>query len=70
VADRAALEQRFAEADAAYPGEDVPVPPWWGGYRITPDAMEFWQGRIGRMHDRLRYERADGGRWRRTRLQP
>ena len=69
VADRAALEQRFAEADAAHPGEDVPVPPWWGGYRIAPDVMEFWQGRMGRMHDRLRYERA-GARWERTRLQP
>ncbi|MCX6391278.1 MAG: pyridoxamine 5'-phosphate oxidase [Actinobacteria bacterium] len=69
VADRAALEQRFAEADAKYPGEDVPVPPWWGGYRIAPEAMEFWQGRMGRMHDRLRYER-DGVRWDRVRLQP
>jgi pyridoxamine 5'-phosphate oxidase len=69
VADRPALEQRFAEADAAHPGEDVPVPPWWGGYRVVPDAIEFWQGRTGRMHDRLRYER-DGAQWRRTRLQP
>ena len=69
VADRAALEQRFAEADAEYPGEDVPVPPWWGGYRIAPEAMEFWQGRMGRMHDRLRYTRV-GARWERVRLQP
>ena len=69
VADRATLEQRFAEADAAHPGEDVPVPPWWGGYRIAPEAMEFWQGRMGRMHDRLRYTR-DGVRWQRVRLQP
>lgn len=69
IADRPALERQFNEADAAHPGEDIPVPPWWGGYRITPDAMEFWQGRTGRMHDRLRYER-DGGIWTRTRLQP
>ncbi len=69
IADRAALERQFAEADAAHPGEDIPVPPWWGGYRIVPDAMEFWQGRTGRMHDRLRYER-DGARWERSRLQP
>jgi pyridoxamine 5'-phosphate oxidase len=69
IADRPALEQRFVDADAAHPGEDIPVPPWWGGYRITPTAMEFWQGRIGRMHDRLRYER-DGSAWVRTRLQP
>lgn len=69
VADRAALERQFQEADAAHPGEDVPVPPWWGGYRVVPSAIEFWQGRTGRMHDRLRYER-DGSRWDRVRLQP
>ncbi len=69
IADRAALERQFSEADAAHPGEDVPVPPWWGGYRVVPDAIEFWQGRVGRMHDRLRYER-DGARWDRVRLQP
>ena len=48
VDDRAALEAAFAEADAAHPGEDVPVPPWWGGYRVIPDRIEFWQGRTGR----------------------
>ena len=45
------------------------MPPWWGGYRIAPEAMEFWQGRMGRMHDRLRYTRV-GARWERVRLQP
>ncbi|MGI9117338.1 MAG: pyridoxamine 5'-phosphate oxidase [Gaiellales bacterium] len=69
IADRPALERQFDEADAAHPGEDVPVPPWWGGYRVVPDAIEFWQGRTGRMHDRLRYERKDA-HWRRERLQP
>ena len=69
VDDRAALEAAFAEADAAHPGEDVPVPPWWGGYRVIPDRIEFWQGRTGRMHDRLAYTR-DEGRWLRLRLQP
>ena len=69
VDDRAALEAAFAEADAAHPGEDVPVPPWWGGYRVIPDRIEFWQGRTGRMHDRLAYTR-DEGRWTRMRLQP
>jgi pyridoxamine 5'-phosphate oxidase len=69
VDDRASLEARFAEADAAHPGDDVPVPPWWGGYRVVPDAIEFWQGRMGRMHDRLRYERFGAG-WTRVRLQP
>jgi pyridoxamine 5'-phosphate oxidase len=69
VADRPALEQAFAEADAAHPGEDIPVPPWWGGYRVIPDRIEFWQGRTGRMHDRLVYVR-EGGRWGLSRLQP
>jgi len=69
VDGREALEAQFAEADAAHPGDDVPVPPWWGGYRVVPDAIEFWQGRLGRMHDRLRYERSGAG-WTRVRLQP
>lgn len=69
IDDRAALERQFAEADAAHPGEDIPVPPWWGGYRVIPERIEFWQGRLGRMHDRLVYQR-DGRRWERSRLQP
>ncbi len=69
VPDRAALEQRFADAEATYPGEDIPVPPWWGGYRVIPTTIEFWQGRTGRMHDRLHYTRS-GSRWTRLRLQP
>lgn len=69
IDDRSALEAQFAAADAAHPGDDVPVPPWWGGYRVVPDAIEFWQGRLGRMHDRLRYERSGAG-WTRVRLQP
>ncbi len=69
IADRAALEARFAAADAAHPGDDVPVPPWWGGYRVAPAAIEFWQGRTGRLHDRLRFSR-EGATWSRARLQP
>lgn len=69
VSGRPELEGQFHDADAAHPGDDVPVPPWWGGYRVVPDAVEFWQGRTGRMHDRLRYERAGDG-WSRVRLQP
>ena len=52
-----------------FEGADVPRPPHWGGYRLVPRAIEFWQGRPDRMHDRLRYTRA-GGRWRRARLAP
>ena len=69
IASRQELEQQFASADAEHPGEDVPVPPWWGGYAIQPTAIEFWQGRMGRMHDRLSYTR-EGRKWSLTRLQP
>lgn len=69
IANRQELEQQFASADAEHPGEDVPVPPWWGGYAIQPTAIEFWQGRMGRVHDRLSYTR-EGPKWSLTRLQP
>lgn len=69
IADRASLETRHAELDAQYPGDSVPLPPHWGGYRVTPDAYEFWQGRPSRLHDRLRYS-PDGGAWRIERLAP
>lgn len=62
------LNEAYAAADAAYP-EDVPVPEGWGGYAVVPDAVEFWQGRRNRMHDRLRYRR-DGDGWVIERLAP
>lgn len=62
------LEQRYAAAEAAYP-EEVPVPDEWGGYVVVPDAVEFWQGRRNRMHDRLRYRR-EGDSWVVERLAP
>lgn len=67
--DRAELERRHREFMARYPEGNVPRPPHWGGYRLVPDAWEFWQGRPGRLHDRLRYRRAVGG-WVRDRLSP
>ena len=70
VADRAELERRAAEIEERFAGvDDVPLPPFWGGYRVVPTAIEFWQGRQDRLHDRVRYERGDGG-WRRERLGP
>ena len=70
--DRAALEARFADAEARFDGEDVPCPPHWGGFRLVPDTIELWQGRPNRLHDRLRYSRdpdAASG-WRIERLSP
>ena len=68
VGSREELDDAWAAADAAYPDE-VPVPDEWGGFRVEPDAVEFWQGRPGRMHDRLVY-RLDGDSWSVHRLAP
>jgi len=67
VADRAALEQRFAEAEKL--GDSPRRPAHWGGYRLTPVSLEFWQGRPNRLHDRLLYTRAGDG-WMISRLAP
>ncbi|MFI5676626.1 pyridoxamine 5'-phosphate oxidase [Streptomyces cellulosae] len=71
IAGRAGLDSAYAELAARYPeGEQVPVPPHWGGFRVAPRTVEFWQGRENRLHDRLRYVvEADGG-WRVERLSP
>jgi pyridoxamine 5'-phosphate oxidase len=71
--DRAALERDFAATEARFAdGGPVPLPDHWGGYRVVPDALEFWQGRPSRLHDRIRYRRADSapGGWARERLSP
>jgi len=69
IASRAALEARERECREKY-GENPPRPPHWGGYRLAPDRIEFWQGRPSRLHDRIRYTRAGGSDWRIDRLSP
>jgi pyridoxamine 5'-phosphate oxidase len=69
IPGRAALEDAYAEAEARF-GEDPPLPPWWGGYALSPDRVEFWQNRPNRLHDRFRYTREAGGAWRLERLAP
>ena len=69
VASRAELERSYAEVEARFEGTDVSAPPHWGGYRVAPERIEFWQGRGGRMHDRLVYVR-EGTGWTTQRLAP
>jgi pyridoxamine 5'-phosphate oxidase len=70
IANREELERRYAEAESRFAGEaEVPLPPFWGGYRLVPDVVELWHGRQNRLHDRIRYDRA-GDAWRRARLAP
>ncbi len=74
VPDHQWLQQRDAEFREKFPDKgqpgDVPLPPNWGGYRLVPDAYEFWQGRPNRLHDRFEYRRGENGDWRISRLSP
>ncbi|HEX3272233.1 MAG TPA: pyridoxamine 5'-phosphate oxidase [Ktedonobacterales bacterium] len=68
--DRGPLEARYEELRAQYEGHEVPRPPFWGGFRVVPETVEFWQGRVNRLHDRLRYRRQGDGSWVIERLSP
>jgi pyridoxamine 5'-phosphate oxidase len=69
LAGREDLDRRYAELEREYDGRDVPLPPHWGGFRLRPEAIEFWQHRDNRLHDRIRYTRAREG-WRSELLSP
>lgn len=68
--ERAELERRLAEYEAKYPGEDIPRPPHWHGYRVIPEHFEFWQSMPFRLHDRTLFTRAAGGDWTTGKLYP
>jgi pyridoxamine 5'-phosphate oxidase len=71
VASRAALEERYRQAEERFADrEQIPAPPGWGGLRVRPETVEFWQGRASRLHDRLRFRRTEGGDWVVERLAP
>jgi pyridoxamine 5'-phosphate oxidase len=69
LASREELERRYAKLEREYEGREIPLPPHWGGYRLRPEAIEFWEHRENRLHDRIRYTRAREG-WRRELLAP
>lgn len=70
IDNRTILEQRMQELAVEYTDQEVPRPPTWGGYRLTPTVIEFWKGRQNRLHDRLRYCLQEDGRWLIERLSP
>ncbi len=70
VKDRAALEEKWRQLESEYAGQEIPRPPFWGGYLLSPERIEFWQGRPNRLHDRFCYTRQQGKTWLIERLSP
>lgn len=70
LADRSALERQFEEVRRRFGDQPVPCPPDWGGFHVAAEQIEFWQGRPGRLHDRILYTREPNGPWKRRRLAP
>lgn len=70
ISGREELEKRFHEVEQRYPDGEIPRPPHWGGYRVIPNNLEFWQGRPSRLHDRILYRKREAGGWVIERLSP
>jgi pyridoxamine 5'-phosphate oxidase len=70
IANRAELEERMKAVETRFPGDDIPIPDNWGGYLLVPSAIDFWQGRPNRLHDRFCYTKEASGHWRLDRLSP
>jgi len=70
ITSREELEKREAELEATYRDQTIPCPPHWGGFRVKPERIEFWQGRVGRLHDRIVYEMQSDSSWSIKRLAP
>jgi pyridoxamine 5'-phosphate oxidase len=70
IPSHATLDAAFAEADARYPDDDIPRPAYWGGYRVVPDAIELWEGRPNRLHERIHFLRRPDGSWSSEHLSP
>jgi pyridoxamine 5'-phosphate oxidase len=70
IDSRESLEEKFKTLEQTYSNKEIPRPPHWGGYRVIPSLIEFWQGRSGRLHDRIEYTLAESGSWTFKRLSP
>lgn len=70
ISNRNELEARVGDLEKQFANREVPLPPNWGGFRVVPDSIEFWQGRESRLHDRIVYRHANGGSWKTVRLAP
>ena len=70
ITSRSLLETKFQEIKTKFKNKEVPLPSFWGGYRVIPEVIEFWQGRRNRLHDRFQYTRQEDGNWTIERLAP
>ena len=70
ISSRSLLENKFQEMKRKFSNKEIPLPSFWGGYRVVPEVIEFWQGRRNRLHDRFQYSKQDGGDWAIERLAP